>query len=621
MSEQVYIFDTTLRDGEQSPGCSMDFKEKLEMARQLERLQVDILEAGFPIASQGDFDAVRAIAAEIRTPVIAALARASQLDIDRAWEAIQRCRATPHPHFPCHLGYPPEIQAAQDARRNPEDDQPGGGALRSRLCADVEFSPEDAGRTDRSYLIECCHAAVEAGATVLNLPDTVGYCLEPEYQQMFADVKSRLPGMDKVILSTHSHDDLGLAVANTLAGIRGGARQVECAINGIGERAGNAALEEVVMAIYVRKDALRVHTDIRKEELYASSQLLTRLTGVAVQRNKAIVGRNAFSHEAGIHQDGVLKNAITYEIITPQTVGLSSNQIVLGKHSGRHALAKRYEELGYQLAKPELERAYQLFSQLADRKKNIYDEDLMAIVQEGFAAHPGDVHTETLAECDLDRGAQHGDRRTGKGRSRVFTISATAEGPCDAAFRAVDRIIGVPGIIADFSVHTVGPGTDGVAEVSIRARFEGREFTGKSTSHSVVEAAARAYLQAANKAAYELKRLEEEETALASGPEAPAGWWTASPAADHGPEALKTRTIPVSLSSFASLRVCAFIAGCGFGAWFLLTNRSAPPRRSERHPSSSEEGALGWQSLWVGKEKDAIPLLILYNQKRYAKYL
>jgi len=514
MSERVYIFDTTLRDGEQSPGCSMNLKEKLEMARQLERLQVDILEAGFPIASQGDFEAVTAIAAEVRTPVIAALARANQLDIDRAWEAVKEA-ARPRIHTflatsDIHLKY--KLHKTREEILKQISWAVGHA---KSLCADVEFSPEDAGRTDRDYLIECCHAAVEAGATTLNLPDTVGYCLEPEYERMFADVKSRLPGADKVILSTHSHDDLGLAVANTLAGIRGGARQVECAINGIGERAGNAALEEIVMAIYVRKDALRVHTEIRKEELYSASRLLTRLTGVAVQRNKAIVGRNAFSHEAGIHQDGVLKNAITYEIITPQTVGLPSNQIVLGKHSGRHALAKRYEELGYQLAKPELERAYQLFSQLADRKKNIYDEDLIAIMQEGFEHIPEMFALKLLQSVTSSEGRSTATVELEKDGS-VFHDSATAEGPCDAAFRAVDRIVGIPGIIADFSVHTVGPGTDGVAEVSIRARFEGREFTGKSTSHSVVEAAARAYLQAANKAAYELKRLEEEGAALAS---------------------------------------------------------------------------------------------------------
>ena len=515
MSEQIYIFDTTLRDGEQSPGCSMNLEEKLEMARQLERLGVDILEAGFPIASEGDFNAVRAVAAEIRTPIIAALARASELDIDRAWEAI-RDAARPRIHTFLATS---DIHLKYKLRKTREEVlkliSSSVGQAKS-LCDDVEFSPEDAGRTDRSYLVECCHAAVEAGATVLNLPDTVGYCLEPEYEKMFADIKARVPGMDKVVLSTHPHDDLGMSVANTLAGIRGGARQVECTINGIGERAGNAALEEVVMAIYVRQDVVRMHTNIRKEELYPSSQLLTRFTGVSTQPNKAIVGRNAFSHEAGIHQDGVLKNVITYEIMTPQTVGMPSNQIVLGKHSGRHALAKRYEELGYPLAKPELDRAYQVFTQLADRKKNIYDEDLIEIMQEGFGDIPEMFALKTLQSVTSSEGGSTATVELEKD-GEVFHDSATADGPCDAAFRALDRITGVPGIISDFAVHTVGPGTDGVAEVSVRARFEGREFSGKCTNHSVVEAAARAYLQAANKACYELKRLDEQNAAAGSG--------------------------------------------------------------------------------------------------------
>jgi len=505
MPEKVFIFDTTLRDGEQSPGCSMNLEEKLTMARQLERLGVDIIEAGFPIASQGDFEAVKAVAAEIRRPIIAGLARANELDINRAWEALKEAE---HPRIHTFLATS-DIHLQFKLRKTREEvlEQISFAvALAKSYCQDVEFSPEDAGRTDRNYLIECCHAAVEAGATVLNLPDTVGYCMEPEYEQMFADVKSRVPGMDKVILSTHTHDDLGMAVANTLAGIRGGARQVECTINGIGERAGNAALEEITMAIYVRRDVLPVFTTIRTEELYASSQLLTRLTGVAVQRNKAIVGRNAFAHEAGIHQDGVLKRAITYEIITPQTVGMPSNEIVLGKHSGRHALAKRYEELGYQLTKPELDCAYEQFTKLADRKKNVYDEDLIAIINEGFKDIPDMYSLKRFQSVSSSESRSTATIEVEKD-GEVLHDSATAEGPCDAAFRAIDRITGIPGTIVDFSVHTVGPGTEGVAEVIIRARFEGREFTGKSTSHNVVEAAAQAYLAAANKAAFELKRV------------------------------------------------------------------------------------------------------------------
>ncbi len=513
MADRIFVFDTTLRDGEQSPGCSMNLEEKLQMARQLDRLGVDILEAGFPIASQGDFEAVKAIAAEIRRPIIAALARATEMDIDRAWQAV---RGAARPRIHTFLATS-DIHLRYKLRKTREEilKQVGWavGLAKSR-CADVEFSPEDAGRTDRSYLIECCHAAVEAGATVLNLPDTVGYCLEPEYEQMFADVKARVPGMDKVVLSTHTHDDLGLAVANTLAGIRGGARQIECTINGIGERAGNAALEEIVMAIYVRRDVLPICTEIRTEELFASSQLLTRVTGMAVQRNKAIVGRNAFAHEAGIHQDGVLKNAITYEIIRPQTVGMPSNEIVLGKHSGRHALAKHYEDLGYQLTKPELERAYEVFCRLADRKKQVYDEDLIAIVNEGFHGIPEMYTLKRFQSVSSSDGRSTATVEVEKD-GEVIHDSATADGPCDAAFRAIDRITSVFGAIEDFSVHTVGPGRDGVAEVMVRARFEGREFTGRSTSQNVVEAAARAYLQAANKAVYELKRLEETRAAEA----------------------------------------------------------------------------------------------------------
>ena len=514
MAEKIFIFDTTLRDGEQSPGCSMNLDEKLGMARQLDRLGVDILEAGFPIASQGDFEAVKAISAEIRRPVIAALARASELDVDRAWEALKEA-ARPRIHTflatsDIHLKY--KLRKTREQVLKQIRSAVGHAAS---LCGDVEFSPEDAGRTERSYLLECCHAAIEAGATVLNLPDTVGYCLENEYEQMFAEVKARVPGMERVTLSTHTHDDLGLAAANTLAGIRGGARQVECTINGIGERAGNAALEEIVMAIHLRRDALPVYTDIRTEELFASSQLLTRLTGVAVQRNKAIVGRNAFAHEAGIHQDGVLKNATTYEIMTPQTVGMPSNDIVLGKHSGRHALAKRFEDLGYPLTKPELERAYQLFCQVADRKKQVYDEDLLAIVNEGFDHIPDTFTLKLFQSVSSSEGRSTATVELEK-EGEVFHDSATAEGPCDAAFRAIDRITGTPGTISDFSVHTVGPGTDGVAEVAIRARFDRREFTGKSTSHSVVEAAARAYLQAANKATYALRRLADKQAAAAA---------------------------------------------------------------------------------------------------------
>ncbi len=507
--DKVLVFDTTLRDGEQSPGCSMTTDEKLQMARQLERLGVDIMEAGFPIASRGDFEAVTAVAAEIRGPVIAGLARANEADIKRAWEAL---KGAERPRIHTFLATS-DIHLQYKLRKTREEVlrmiREAVGLARS-LCADVEFSPEDAGRTDLNYLVECCHVAVEAGATTLNLPDTVGYCLEPEYEKMFADVKARVPGAERVTLSTHTHDDLGLAVANTLAGLRGGARQVECTINGIGERAGNAALEEIIMALHVRQDKLGLETSIRTEELFAASQLLTRMTGVAVQRNKAIVGRNAFAHEAGIHQDGVLKNAITYEIISPKTVGMPSNEIVLGKHSGRHALAKRYEDLGYHLSKPEIERAYARFTELADRKKSIYDEDLLAIVHEGFDDLPETYNLTHFQNVTRSGGPSTATVELSRD-GEVVRDSATADGPCDAAFRAIDRLTGLPGIIVDFAVHTVGPGTDGTAEVTIRARFDRLEFSGKRTGHNIVEAAARAYLQAANKALYELRSSARAE--------------------------------------------------------------------------------------------------------------
>jgi 2-isopropylmalate synthase len=511
MAEQVFIFDTTLRDGEQSPGCSMNLEEKLAMARQLDRLGVDVLEAGFPIASQGDFDAVQAVASEIRRPVIAALARASQLDIDRAWQALQ-CAQRPRIHTFLATS---DIHLKHKLHRTREEVLKmitSAVACARSFCKDVEFSPEDAGRTDRGYLIECCHAAVESGATVLNLPDTVGYCLEPEYQTLFADVRASMP--DHVVLSTHTHDDLGLAVANTLAGLRGGARQVECTVNGIGERAGNAALEEVVMAIRIRRDVIPLYTAVRTEELFPSSQLLSRLTGVSVQRNKAVVGRNAFAHEAGIHQDGILKNAITYEIMQPQAVGMPSNQIVLGKHSGRHALAKRYEELGHPLGKAELDRAYQMFTEIADRKKELYDEDLIAIISDGFWNLPEGFVLKLIQSVSSSEGRSTATVELEK-LGKLFHDSATGDGPCDAGFRAIDRITGTPGSISDLSVHTMGEGTLGLAEVSIRASFQGREFTGKWTGQNVVESAARAYLQAANRAIYEFQRLAE---AAASAP-------------------------------------------------------------------------------------------------------
>jgi len=386
--DRIKIFDTTLRDGEQSPGFSMNVEEKLRMARQLERLQVDIIEAGFPIASEGDFEAVKKISAEIRSTTIAGLARTLPADIDKCWQALE---GAAHPRIHTFL-------ATSDIHLKYKLNKSRGEALdiavkaveRARkLCDEIEFSAEDAGRTEINYLCTVFDAVIDAGATIVNVPDTVGYQTPAEYGQLIRTLRERLKNADRVTISTHCHDDLGLAVANSLAAIENGARQVECAINGIGERAGNAALEEIVMALDTRKRYYDVTTGVRTEELYRSSRLLCELTGKPVQVNKAIVGENAFAHEAGIHQDGVLKNTVTYEIMSPERVGVPRNMIVLGKHSGRHALEARYRELGYSLSREQLERVYVKFLEVADRKKKVDDQDLVSIHESAHSVAAG----------------------------------------------------------------------------------------------------------------------------------------------------------------------------------------------------------------------------------------
>ncbi len=380
MSEnRVTIFDTTLRDGEQSPGCSMNLEEKVLIAGHLDRLGVDVIEAGFPIASEGDFRAVQAVAAKVRRPKIAALARCTRTDIDRAWDAIRHAE---HPRIhvflatsDIHLQYKLKITRHDALAQSRE-------AVRyaRTLCEDVEFSPEDATRSDPDFLCSVLEGVVEAGATTLNIPDTVGYTVPAEFTRLITTIRQRVRGIEKVTISVHCHNDLGLAVANSLAAIEAGARQVECTVNGIGERAGNAALEEIVMALRVRTDRLPFTTGVRADQICPTSQALSAILGFPVQPNKAIVGCNAFAHEAGIHQHGVLSNPLCYEIMTPESVGLPSNRIVLGKHSGRHALSRRYQELGYALDRAELDSVYQRFTELADRKKTIYDRDLISLL-------------------------------------------------------------------------------------------------------------------------------------------------------------------------------------------------------------------------------------------------
>src|ERR1700758_3708946 len=389
---RITVFDTTLRDGEQSPGCSMNVQEKLRMARQLDRLGVDVIEAGFPIASDGDFEAVQAIAAAVRRPVIAGLARACTPDIERAWQALKGA-ARPRIHVflatsDIHLKYKLRISRAQCLEQARESVR-----LAKSFCQDVEFSPEDATRTDRDFLCEVVQAVIDAGATTVNIPDTVGYTMPAEFAEIIQMLRERVRGIENITISVHCHNDLGLAVANTLAALGAGARQVECTINGIGERAGNASLEEIIMATRVRPDRYAFKTALVSEQLYPSSQLLSEITGVPVQPNKAIIGRNAFAHEAGIHQDGVLKNPLPYEIMTPQSVGVPDSKLVLGKHSGRHALAIRCEQLGYQFDRRALDDIYRRFVRLADKIKHVEDHHLLELIR--------DTHKPTMSATPL----------------------------------------------------------------------------------------------------------------------------------------------------------------------------------------------------------------------------
>jgi len=501
MSERVLIFDTTLRDGEQSPGASMTTSEKLRVAHALDELGVDVIEAGFPISSPDDFQAVRNIAREVRRPVIAGLARAREEDIRRAGDAVAQAErgrihtfiATSAVHLQMKLGISEDecVDRAAEAVR-----------LARTYTDDVEFSAEDATRTDLPFLCRVVAAAVEAGATTVNIPDTVGYTLPGEIAEIFRTLVEEVPGIENVVLSTHCHNDLGFAVANSLAAVQAGARQVECTVNGIGERAGNAALEEIVMAIAVRRDILGFETGINTHRIHPTSSLLSKITGIHPQPNKAIVGRNAFAHEAGIHQDGMLKERSTYEIMDPAMVGVPESRLVLGKHSGRHALRVRFQELGYELGSEDMERAYRLFKLLADQKKEILDEDLIAIVHHGAVRDIPDVfHLERMrVECG---GAwSHAEVLLRIGEDDPKESRGKGDGPIAAAFDAINHLVGWPVELEDLTIRSATPGGDAVGEVILRVRVSGKTFTGRGASTDVVDAAARAYLHALNKAAH-----------------------------------------------------------------------------------------------------------------------
>ena len=498
---RVVIFDTTLRDGEQCPGASMGLSEKLEVARQLERLNVDIIEAGFPIASPGDFEAVHEIAKAIQGPTICALARTIEKDIVCAGKALvpakQRRIHTFSSGSDIHLSQMMRVSRDENIIRSVK-----AVKLAKTFTSDVEYSAQDTTRSDRDYLVDLYTAVAEAGATTLNIPDTVGYAIPDEYAELIAYLVERVnvPGL---VFSVHCHNDLGMAVANSLAAVKAGARQIECTINGLGERAGNTSLEEVVMAIHTRSTSLKnVWTGVNTKEIIRSSRLVSRMTGFVVQRNKAIVGANAFAHESGIHQDGVLKHRQTYEIMRPEDVGLTGSELVLGKHSGRHGLAARLKQLGYTVKPEELETLYARFIELADKKKNVYDDDIVSLLHaedlqgpQAFALDYLHVSTGTVLPTATVR--------LKKGSTVFGPASACGDGPVDAMFKAIDLITKVPGTLLDYSIQAVTKGEDAVGEVSVSVRFGGSLVVAKGASTDIVEASAKAYLNSLNRHLFE----------------------------------------------------------------------------------------------------------------------
>jgi len=495
----ITIFDTTLRDGEQAPGCSMNQAEKLEVARRLESMGVDVIEAGFAAASPGDLASIREIARVARGCVIASLARSAAADIDAAWEAL---RGAERPRIHTFIATSP-IHMEYKLRMKPDDVVARAADMvryARRRCPDVEFSAEDASRSDPAFLCRVFAAAIEAGATTVNMPDTVGYSMPSEYAALVRAVRAGTPNIGAAALSVHCHDDLGLAVANSLAAIEAGADQVECTLNGLGERAGNAALEEIVMAMRTRRDVIGARCRIDSTQIYAASRLVSSVTGVRVQPNKAIVGENAFAHESGIHQHGVLADARTYEIMTPESIGLPRNRMVLGKHSGRHAFDERLAVLGFRFEEERTARLFLAFKALADKKKTVKDRDIEALARdaaperpeawrlERFIINSGSTITATSAVCLVS---------PGDGERRVESV-ATGDGPVDACFNAIDKIVGLGAALEDYSVDSVTGGTDAQGEARVRLGLDGRSYNGYGVSTDVIEASVRAYVDAVN---------------------------------------------------------------------------------------------------------------------------
>ncbi|QCK85894.1 2-isopropylmalate synthase [Phreatobacter aquaticus] len=506
--DRVVIFDTTLRDGEQCPGATMTLEEKLQVADLLDEMGVDIIEAGFPIASNGDFEAVVAIAKRIKNATVTGLARAGMADIDRAGEAV---RHAVKPRIHTFLSTSP-VHMKHKLQKEPDQvlEMVIASVARARNhVGDVEWSAEDGTRTEHDFLCRCVEAAIKAGATTINIPDTVGYTAPHEYKALFEMVRARVPNSDKAIFSVHCHNDLGMAVANSLAGVEGGARQIECTINGIGERAGNAALEEIVMAIKTRNDIFRYECGIDTKMLTRASKLVSTVTSFPVQYNKAIVGRNAFAHESGIHQDGMLKNTQTYEIMTPDSVGVKATSLVMGKHSGRNAFKDKLKHLGYSLTDNQLEDAFFRFKELADRKKVIYDEDIEALVDERIAHSQDSMKVMSLLVVAGTMGPQAATLTLDLDGVHK-TVQATGNGPVDAVFNAIKAIVPHEAILELYQVHAVTAGTDAQAEVSVRLQAAGQTYTGKGADPDTLVSSAKAYLSALNKLIAKRERLHPQ---------------------------------------------------------------------------------------------------------------
>jgi 2-isopropylmalate synthase len=501
MGNRIYIFDTTLRDGEQSPGVSLNIKEKLEIATQLAKLGVDVIEAGFPIASEGDFEAVKAVAQKIQGPTIAALARVHEKDIDRAWEAVQYAKK-PRIHTfiatsDIHMQHKLKMTREEVLKAITK-----GIRYAKQYTNDIEFSPEDGSRTELTFMLQVVETAIAAGATVINIPDTVGYGTPQEFGAFIKAIKEGVPNMSEAILSVHCHNDLGLAVANSLAAIENGAEQIECTMNGIGERAGNTALEELVMNLLTRKEYYHKECQINTTEIYRTSRLVSSLTGMQVQSNKAIVGKNAFAHESGIHQDGVLKERSTYEIMNPVQLGIQTNNLILGKHSGRHAFRERLMELGYDLNDEELVKAFIRFKNLADRKKEITDRDLEAIIENEIREIPEKYSLEYLQILSGNKVVPSATLGL-KLEEEMVEEAACGNGAVDAVFKAIDKITQIPVSLVHYDLNAVTGGKDAMGEVTVKIEYNQKIYVGRGLSTDIIEASAKAYLNTVNKIMYE----------------------------------------------------------------------------------------------------------------------